>query len=181
MNVAITGHTRGIGKAISDAVKSLGWHSPGFSKSTGYDIVTDHKQIADSAQDCDVFVNNAYALNGQVDMFESIFELWRDQPKTIINIGSRSKYYQLGETNNSEYTKEKQRLHDVTMQKILYAQKQCRIININPGFVDTDMTAHRTESKMSTEQLADIIIWCVRQPHQVEIGELSVWLTTLDG
>jgi len=181
MNVAITGHTRGIGKAISDAVKSLGWHSPGFSKSTGYDIVTDHKRIADSAQDCDVFVNNAYALNGQVDMFESIFELWRDQPKTIINIGSRSKYYQLGETNNSEYTKEKQRLHDVTMQKILYAQKQCRIININPGFVDTDMTAHRTESKMSTEQLADIIIWCVRQPHQVEIGELSVWLTTLDG
>jgi len=181
MNVAITGHTRGIGKAISDAVKSLGWHSLGFSKSTGYDIVTDHKRIADSAQDCDVFVNNAYALNGQVDMFESIFELWRDQPKTIINIGSRSKYYQLGETNNSEYTKEKQRLHDVTMQKILYAQKQCRIININPGFVDTDMTAHRTESKMSTEQLADIIMWCVRQPHQVEIGELSVWLTTLDG
>ena len=181
MKVAITGHTRGIGKALSDAVKSYGWYTAGFSKSTGYDIVTDHKRIADSAEDCDVFVNNAYALNGQVDMFESIFSLWRQQKKTIINIGSRSKYYRLGETTSREYTKEKQRLHEVSMEKILYTDKQCRIININPGFVDTDMASHRTEPKMSTAQLADIIMWCMRQPHHIEIGELSVWLTRLDG
>ena len=60
MKLAITGHTKGIGKAIADLYPN----SLGFSRSNGYDISKpeDVKLIIETTieMDCDVFVNNAY-------------------------------------------------------------------------------------------------------------------------
>jgi hypothetical protein len=88
MKYAITGHTQGIGKR---AFERLSPDIIGFSKSTGYDITTDsgRARIIEEAKDCDIFINNATDNFGQVDLFIDLFRAWKDQPKLIINVGSR--------------------------------------------------------------------------------------------
>jgi NADP-dependent 3-hydroxy acid dehydrogenase YdfG len=67
-------------------------------------------------------------------------------------------------------------------KSIMFSDKRCRVININPGYVKTDMVSHVSDTvkMMSPEQLASMIKWCLDQPQGIEIGELSVWCTTLD-
>ena len=56
MKIAITGHTKGIGKACADVFSE---HEViGFSRSNGFDIQA-IEPILDSSNDCDVFINNA--------------------------------------------------------------------------------------------------------------------------
>jgi hypothetical protein len=88
MKYAITGHTQGIGKR---AFERLNPNVIGFSKSTGYDITTveGRSKIIEEAKDCDVFINNATDEFGQVELFIDLFRAWKDQPKLIINVGSR--------------------------------------------------------------------------------------------
>jgi hypothetical protein len=88
MKYAITGHTSGIGKRFFERLSP---NVIGFSKSTGYDITsrTDRRKIIDESQGCDVFVNNANAGYGQTLLLIELFQTWKDQNKTIINVGSR--------------------------------------------------------------------------------------------
>ena len=179
MKIAITGHTKGIGKAIADLYKEQENEVIGFSRSTGYDIssVETINNIITQSIDCDVFINNAYHDFAQCDLLEGIFDKWKDDPnKTIVNIISRAKYGLgkakfYGQTKIELYTKAK---------KMMFSDKRCRIININPGYVKTDMVAHVDVKMLTTEQLANMIKWCLDQPQGIEIGELSVWCTTLD-
>jgi hypothetical protein len=85
---AITGHTAGIGKGLFERLSP---NAIGFSKSTGYDITNyhDRQRIIEESKDCDVFINNAQAMYGQVDLFIELFKVWKDKEKTIINVGSR--------------------------------------------------------------------------------------------
>lgn len=179
MKLAITGHTRGIGRAIADLYPD----SIGFSRSNGYDISKpeDIKLIIDTTvqMECDVFVNNAYHNFAQCEVLEGIFQQWKhDHSKTIVNIISRARYGLgrakfYGQTKIELYTKAK---------SMMFSDKSCRIININPGYVKTDMVAHVPDivKMMPAEQLAQMIKWCLDQPQSIEVGELSVWCTALD-
>lgn len=178
MRLAITGHTKGIGKAVADLYPDY----IGFSRSNGYDITISSnvaRIIAESA-DCDVFVNNAYHDFVQCDLLEGIFEEWKGEPtKTIVNIISRARY---GLGKAKFYGQTKMELYNKAKNIMFHPDKRCRIININPGYVKTDMVAHVPESvKMLTpEQLALMIKWCLDQPQGIEVGELSVWRTSID-
>ena len=180
MKIAITGHTKGIGKAIAELFYSD--EVVGFSRSNGYDIsdVDAVNKIVNAGISCDVFVNNAYYKTAQVDIFEKLLEHWHsDSSKTIVNINSRTIYN--GPTQR-EYTTDKKLLRSVAVNAIRNADRKCRIININPGYVKTDMTAsvHDLHNMLTPEQLANMIKWCLNQPQGIEVGELSVWCTTLD-
>lgn len=178
MKVAITGHTKGIGRAIADLYYTD--EVVGFSRSNGYDISVEESisRIITESLECDIFVNNAYHDFAQCRLLEEIFEHWKDDPsKTIVNIISRARYGQgkakfYGQTKMELYSKAK---------SYMFGSKRCRIININPGYVQTDMVAHvSSDVKMLTpEELANMIKWCLDQPQGIEIGELSVWCTTL--
>ena len=67
MNFLITGHTKGIGKAIYDK-----FGGKGLSKSTGFDISKD--SIKYHLQDVDVFVNNAYDNNNPWAQTKILYE-----------------------------------------------------------------------------------------------------------
>ena len=86
MKYAVTGHTYGIGEALHQRLGGLG-----FSKSTGYDIrdAIARQHIIDACKDVDVFVNNAPADFGQSQLLLELWQEWRNQDKTIINVGSR--------------------------------------------------------------------------------------------
>ena len=179
MKIAITGHSKGLGKALYNSLIKQGHTCYGFSRSNGYDISErqDRKAIIFKAKDCDVFINNAYHEFAQCDLLEDIFEHWRDNPKgTIININSRSKY---GLGNAKFYGQTKMELFKIAKRMMFAEQKKCRIININPGYIKTDMVAHvpDTVKMLSPQECADMIIWAMDQPQGIEIGELSCWRT----
>lgn len=85
---AITGHTSGIGKRLYERLYP---NALGFSLTNGYDITNaaDRNRILYEAKDCDVFINNATSEFAQTLLFLELFNQWRDQDKTIINVGSR--------------------------------------------------------------------------------------------
>ena len=177
MKVAITGHSRGIGRAIADLYYSD--EVIGFSRSNGYDISSAEtiNKIINQSVDCDVFVNNAYHDFAQCDLLEGIFSQWKDDPsKTIVNIISRAKY---GLGKAKFYGQTKMELY-AKAKTLMFSNKRCRIININPGYVKTDMVSHVDVKMLTPEQLASMIKWCLDQPQGIEIGELSVWCTSID-
>ena len=184
MLIAITGHANGIGAAITHAASEKGHTIIGFDLETGDDI-NDANSIVEQSMMADVFINNAYAPGAQIVLLQKIFEAWRDDPtKTIINMGSKAKYFPTGlirsnyygETpTDGEYTLNKRMLTEETQRMQFYSQKQCRIININPGFVDTAMTQELDKVKLTPEAIADAVMWALEMPQDVEIGELSIW------
>jgi short-subunit dehydrogenase len=179
MKIAITGHTKGIGKACFDLFNTDN-NCIGFSRSNGFDISVNGvvEKIVQDSLDADVFINNAYFEFKQTEIFKHLFEQWQSlEDKTIININSRSKY---GVGKNQFYASTKKDLANTSYQA-MFNKKNCRVININPGYVETDMVKeHIGKFNMLTpSKVADTIKWCLDQPQDIEIGELSIWKTTL--
>jgi len=179
MKIAITGHSRGIGKALFDKLNSE-HECFGFSRSNGFDITAKQDLILRNILRCDVLVNNAYSGTSQVEILNNVWSQWKDdESKTIINISSLSKYPGLS-GNSSGYSAHKAALsHQAFLLMFKTPNRKCRMININPGYVKTDMTKakHDSASMLTADECADTIIWALNQPQHIEIGELSVWRT----
>ena len=178
LKIAITGHTKGIGKACADL---LGQEHDihGMSRTNGFDI-NYTKPIIMMANSCDVFINNAYSGTKQSELFDELFNMWRtDDTKTIVNINSRSKY---DGVRTTLYGADKKHLDHIAQSNVFSdMNKRVRVININPGYVDTDMIPDRAKdyNKLTPMKVAETIKWCLDQPQEVEINELSIWSTWL--
>jgi hypothetical protein len=96
MKIAITGHTKGIGKSLYDTL-SLSHTVKGYSKSKGYDITkkTHRSWILKEVNEYDVFINNAYDDFAQSSMLYELWTDWHTKEKTIITIGSDVTLYDL--------------------------------------------------------------------------------------
>jgi NADP-dependent 3-hydroxy acid dehydrogenase YdfG len=177
MKIAITGHASGIGKVLASELSRKGHTVIGLDIEKGDDI-HDTDSIVEKAKDADVFVNNAYAPIAQRILLQKIFEAWReDSTKTIINMSSKAKYFPVGHNQLTEYTLEKRMLSEEFQRCQFYSNKKCRLIGINPGFVETTMTEGMNVPKLSPEVVAEAIMWALDMPQEVEIGELSIWTT----
>ncbi len=177
MKIAITGHSKGIGKACFDNL-SANHDVVGFSRSNGYDISKTRiiDQIVNESLECDVFINNAYYSISQVDILNRLWHYWRrDKSKTIVNLSSLSKYPGLS-GNQSGYSAHKAALSHQAFLLMFKTDRKCRMINVNPGWVETDMTKHVENANMLTaDECANAIVWAIEQPQHIEIGELSLW------
>jgi short-subunit dehydrogenase len=170
--VSITGHTKGIGHALLENMSS-DYNLIGFSRSNGYDISTNQDSIIQIAKNSDIFVNNAYYKKCQIDLFIKMLYLWKyDSNKTIVNIISRVQY----DTHiQSSYNNNKTQLAEIAHA---INDRQCRIINVSPGFVATDgipeqWLIQKNERYITSKECAHYIRWAIDQP--VEIGNLSLW------
>jgi hypothetical protein len=115
MKVAITGHTQGLGKKLYEYFINRGDEVIGISRTTGYDISKDIDKIVEISSDCDLFINNTYKENYQLEILKKI----QNKVKNIIVCGSTSRMYT--EIITSEYAKHKQELAEA-----------CRLISIKP-------------------------------------------------
>jgi len=178
MKIAITGHSKGIGKACYDILEKDN-EVHGFSRSNGYDITENFNAIVHAVKNCDVFINNAWHNYIQIDLLNAIFNKWKDnENKTIVNISSLSKYPGLS-GNQTGYSATKAALSHQAFLLMFKTDRKCRMININPGFVDTDMISGipgiENKNKITADECADAIVWAINQPQHIEIGELSIW------
>ena len=91
MKIAITGHTKGIGKCIKDLLEKDGHEVVGASTSTGINVMRPKSVISwIEKENPDVFVNNVYAPNSQCNILYQLYEKWQYEDKLIINMSSTS-------------------------------------------------------------------------------------------
>jgi hypothetical protein len=158
---AITGHTAGIGKRLYERLSP---DAIGFSKSTGYDITNsnDRQRIIQESYDCDVFINNATCGFGQTLLFLELFGAWKDQHKTIINVGSRVAEIKLLSRDRHDllkYQAEKLILKEMTNR----VSGVCKIEYRYFGYVGTEKILKRyphftTADYITEDQAVDIIL-----------------------
>lgn len=150
---SLTGHTRDIGKCLYE---KLSPNVIGFSKSTGYDITLkkDRERIIEESFNCDVFINNAQCEFGQVLLLIDLFYVWKDLPKTIINVGSK--------------------IADITLPKskidLLYYSAQKKSLK---GVID-DMQGYKCQVKYKTFGYVSTPYVLQKYPHITEKDYISV-------
>ena len=83
MKIAITGHTAGIGKALTRVLSQRGHEILGLSKRDGHNIRVIPK-IAARIEPCDMFINNAQAGYAQTELLYAVWESWQGQPNKHI-------------------------------------------------------------------------------------------------
>jgi len=186
--VAITGHTRGIGKHLVERLEAQGIEVMGFSKSNGYNIMKEStcKRIVKEALEwnADIFINNAYAPGSQVRLLYLFYEAWENKPRQIINLGATSSdsihnFSQMGYNKDwTPYVSDKARLDWASLQLANQFKKgKCRVTNIKPGLVDTDSTAwlkdYAEDYMMTADSVAEMLEWIVGLNNQVQVRSLS--------
>jgi|TARA_E500000318_G_scaffold14281_1_gene13926 NAD(P)-dependent dehydrogenase (short-subunit alcohol dehydrogenase family) len=166
MKILITGSSKGLGKSLFNKLENI--------ESTNkeiYNLNSDKgiNKIINKIKNnnYDVFINNAHAHFAQTKLLSSVFNLWKDQNKTIVNIISRAAYPNI--SKGFMYASSKASLSFLSNSLKFNTNKKCKIIDINPGLLNSKLPS------LSNDEMADIIIWCLNQPKHIEIGEISAW------
>lgn len=171
MKILITG-TKGIAQALADAYQAHDVTC--VSRSTGHDI-NNINTWGQQFVDHDMIINNAYDGFGQVQVLDYFFRAWKyDASKKIITIGSRSSYMPAVDTKNMPYWP--YQVHKLALQQAhdrMIQEAECQMKIINPGPVDTQMIAHLTVKKISTQDLAEKIIAVIDDP---TVRRIDLWL-----
>jgi NAD(P)-dependent dehydrogenase (short-subunit alcohol dehydrogenase family) len=184
MKVAITGHTRGIGKAIADKFTEDGHEVIGLSRSNGYDL-SDPVQREEAFKlivSCDLFVNNAFVsfrepTNHQtyipIELLFRVHRHWLGKPnKKIVVIGSWSSQF-----NKLDYEYTGYQIHKYALEKACWTlcleSLHPRIFLLKPGRVDTAMSSNRNGPKMDPEEIANVIDMILKLENNVYIREIT--------
>lgn len=115
--IVITGHTKGIGKAIHDKFTEVSCREiVGMSRSNGYDLEKDFDKIVAEAEGAELFINNAYRDQQQLKLFNAL----KNKVDMMVVMGSVSRHYP--ELIPTDYVHDKQALAEA-----------CRLESINPN------------------------------------------------
>lgn len=163
--VLITGHTRGIGKAIFDRLTQDGYSCEGRSLSTGHDVTNHEDAIVEEIKGFDYVVLNAYAGKSQLTMLQKIVNRYKDQSKKVIVITSTSGTPEgaddsIQDDEYSQYkTNKKELIKYIGSTQQSLVDKKLSIFDVCPDTVRTDMTDGLWEEwpKLEAAQVADAV------------------------
>ena len=173
--IYITGHTRGIGKAIFDLYKGKNFLCHGVSKSTGIDIDKDSDTIVQQMANFQYIVLNAYEKDSQLRMLQMIVQRYQDEPKKIAVITSTSGTpagmdSSLKQQEYNWYCKNKKSLIEYIekIQQDLY-DKPIQIFDVCPDTVKTDMSEGLWEEypKLQAQEVAECVEMCFSKPYNI--------------
>lgn len=174
MKIAITGHTSGIGKGLYDYyIKDNDLF--GYSRSNGFDL-SDREQLdrcIDSiiGHDVDIAILNAYTGSSQLNMLTALNNKWSmDINKTVVIISSNGSDYR--PNFNPRYSIDKASLDRAVFE---YTQNRSwRLINIRPGYTDTNMVKHINAKKMQVDRVVDAVVWAINAPKDSVIQSITI-------
>tara|TARA_A100001011_G_scaffold392817_1_gene481260 strand:- start:7441 stop:8031 length:591 start_codon:yes stop_codon:yes gene_type:complete len=185
--IVITGTSRGIGKAIKERLEEEGHTVIGLNRADGFDLKRLYGSLEvgllKALKEADVFINNVHYEYVQVKLLRSAFSLWQKQNKVIINMssttGDKSKDGVLGrkiDPKMFDYQIQKITL-DTTAQK-LSDLGRCKVVNIRPGWVDTEASKYYKPplglTKLKPEVVAETVSYIINQPWEVYIKNISI-------
>jgi len=157
MQIAITGHKRGIGQAFAQQLEKRGHQIVGISRSDGENI----RRVLHTAsiiEPCDMFINNAISMYAQTELLFEVWHRWKDKKDVhhIWNISTRvcewdedKQINGLTMRESMEYRNQKMALELAHVQ--LHAQtSNIKMELIRPGGVNTQ--SFSAPGSMSAEQ-----------------------------
>ena len=132
MKIAITGHTKGLGKHLFDSL-SQKHNTIGFSRSNGYDIKDpqNRKKIIEESKECDILINLVHNYYHQTDLLFEFHKSWSGKDKLIICIGTKAANddaFGKGDYNLIEYRTQKKNM--MTMIENLQNSFEMPFINL---------------------------------------------------
>lgn len=137
--IAITGHSKGLGQGLYTYFVKQN-QCMGFDLINGYDISKDSDRIIKESLDCDIFINNAYYYDYQIEIAKKWHQAHWNQNHVIINISSLIAEPLLeGEKifpHLKPHIEEKQKLNRVSFE-INSSDSLCKSITIMPGILNT--------------------------------------------
>lgn len=174
MKIAITGSSKGIGFALSEAFKTQGHTVIGFNSSEGWDVSnsTIQDKIVEQSKDCDIFINNAHSGFSQVDLLFKLQKEWQGQKKIIANIGSSITMRWDTKNRDSRYRNEKLALDDAC-EFLWNKDVWPHIMIFKPCATDTERMAHWNGLKVDPIDIADFLIYCIKQK-QFRIQQIGI-------
>lgn len=126
------------------------------------------QNVVDLVSDCDVFINCGYKEQTQSTLFDKIYNHWRYEEKTIINILTSAIIFG---GSNEEYIKNKKHLEDLTI-RLRDEDKNVRVTNIYPNTLES--RKNNGYNTLPLEQVANVIKWVLEQPQDIEIFQLGI-------
>jgi NADP-dependent 3-hydroxy acid dehydrogenase YdfG len=176
MKVAITGHTQGFGNSLYRMFKSQKHDVLGFSRNNGFDIGNNvlREQIINEVTDFDIFINNAYHPQGQIDMLNEILNCWSNTEKIVVNISSTIVY------KDSPYFEGDLKLYrdsKIKLNNLIKDYKgSVKILNVMPGLLNTNFylipDAFDRSNSIDTDALAELIYTVIKNSNNFFIKEL---------
>jgi hypothetical protein len=172
MKIAITGHTKGIGRAFAELFEREGHEVVGFSKSQGWDIYQEDVQakIIEQLSDCDVFINNAYMPWAQSNLTKLAYAKWSGTDKIIIVINSKLGMLEDPPKWAKNYAYDKQ-LQTYNINKNILKSSP-RVLNVILGLIDTDMSSNLKGKKVSPNSVAEVVYDLLKYRDRVYVQEI---------
>ena len=135
MKVAITGHTSGIGKELYKYFSKKNAEVIGMGRSNGYDLETSVDRIIENAKDCDIFINNAYRDDKQLELLNGLYK----HVHRIVVCGSVSRFYP--DLIKTDYVYDKQVLAERCRLLSLATDNVANILHLDLSFIElTDVS-----------------------------------------
>ena len=144
MEIAITGHKKGIGKAFAKQLAAKGHRIVGISRSDGENIRrTAH--TASLVEPCDLFINNAISMYAQTELLFEVWHRWQNSERThhIWNISTKmceltedKMIHGLSMRESMEYRNQKMAL-ELAHRQLSARPSKIKMTLIRPGQVNT--------------------------------------------
>jgi hypothetical protein len=164
--IAITGHSAGIGLALSKIYKEQGHEIVGLSRRNGYNIRSIPK-IVEKIKDCDTFINNAQAGFAQTELLFAVYKEWQDiENKKIINISTMMTLEPISclpGIDMIEYHNQKLALEEAHRQ-LLHLHSWPKLCLVKPGAIATQ------PGQTSPRPYADVTAWVERLVSILDCG-----------
>lgn len=173
MNVVITGHASGIGKAILETFETNGQTCRGFDILSGCDLKTEEgiQEVIESCKTADIFINNA--LPNQSRLLKEVHDVWRGQNKVIVNLSSAVTYfYEQPPAEFAGYYEHKSQLNAIA--KELTKARQPYIMNVRPAWVDTQLVSNINDVKIAPKDLASLIYFNIINRDKYQVIDIVV-------
>jgi hypothetical protein len=172
MKIGITGHTKFLGKKLFELLSENN-EVFGFSRSNGYNI-ENYEKILEKVYEMDVFINNTYHPTLQQEIFEKLFEMWKNEKKTIFNILT-SAIFNGGSFD--DYRESKINLQKSSINLIgKNLDKKVRVVNLYPNTMEHNKRV--PFNKLNFSELCDIIKFQLDLPQGLELSHLCISRTT---
>ena len=168
MKILITGGTYGLGKNINETMLECGYDTHLIGSIDSY-----AHHLPNVINDYDVFINNEYRDKIQTDLFEYVYNQWKYQPKTIVNILTSALIF---DGPNKKYIEDKKDLEQKTFE-LRSNDKEVRIINVYPNTLQSSKTA--PNEKLNYSDVSNVIKMIIELPQDIEIFEIGISKTKL--
>lgn len=173
MKIGITGHSEFLGKVLFELL-SKDNEVYGFSRKNGYDL-DKPELILEEIVHMDVFINNTYHPTNQKKIFEQLFQIWKNENKTIFNILTSAIF------NGGSY--DDYRINKLGIQKssidLVNANldKKVRVVNLYPNTLEHNKRV--PFNKLNFSEVYDIIKFQLNLPQSLELSHLCISRTTI--